>query len=64
MGNGYSSLGCIYEGLEDYPTALECYQNALDIFIRWYGPNHYKVDSRKDDIKAIKEKLETRNNGR
>lgn len=39
IGRYYGSLGHLYDGLEEYQTALECYYRALDNDKRVYGEN-------------------------
>ncbi len=39
IGRYYGSLGNLYDGLEEYQTALECYYRALDNDKRVYGEN-------------------------
>ena len=39
IGRYYGALGHLYDGLEEYQTALECYYRALDNDKRVYGEN-------------------------
>lgn len=55
--SSYSSLGSVYDNLQDYKTSLEYYNKALDILLRHNESNPDDINSLREEIKTVTNKL-------